>query len=114
MEDSRRDFDADRREEIANSLTMIIHSIFALKKEALEFTNQPLPELDNGLFEEKFSLQLVKSDTSPRSAHAPDPFKAPDMSTQHMQTPTFPPPEASLYAPSTLPSSALLCLVHLA
>lgn len=36
MEDTRRDL--DRREEIANSLTMTTQSIFALKKETLDFT----------------------------------------------------------------------------
>lgn len=99
MEDSRRDL--DRREEIANSLTMTTHSIFALKKQALDFTGQPLPELDNGLLE-KFSLQLVKSDAFPRSAHAPHPIKARD-TTQSLQTPTFPSPESLLYAPGPFP-----------
>ena len=49
------------REETANSLTMTIHSIFALRKEALDFTNQPLSQLDSGLLEEKLSLELIKS-----------------------------------------------------
>lgn len=112
MEESRRGLDTDRREETANSLTTTIHSIFALKKEALDFTNQPLPGLDSGLLEEKFSLQLVKSDTSPRSVHTPHPIKAPDTSTRHMQTTPFPFPEASIVCPRTWPCcSHPLCSV---
>lgn len=111
MEDSRRDLDSDGREELQIHLTMTIHSIFALK-EALDFTNQPLPRLDSGLLEEKFSLLLDKSDTSPSSVHIPHPIRAPDMSTQHMQTPTFPSPEASVVCPRTWPCFShpfLLC-----
>lgn len=49
-------------EEIANSVTGTIHSIFAPQEG--ESTEPPLPELDSGLLEERFSIELVQSDTS--------------------------------------------------
>ena len=45
-------------EEIANSVMVTIHSIFAPQ----DFTKQPLPELDSGLLQERFSLPLVRTD----------------------------------------------------
>lgn len=95
MEDSRRDLDTDRGEETANSRTTTIRSIFALKKEALDFTNQPLPGLSNGLLEEKLSLPA-------------NPLKTPDPATQPMHSPTFPSPEASVYAPEPGPVALTL------
>lgn len=101
MEDSRRDLDIDRGEETANSRTMTICSIFALKKEALDFTNQPLPGLENGLLEEKFSLPATQSrlQTWPHNTCRPQHFP--------LQKPLFMPQNLAL-----LLSSSLLCPVH--
>ena len=66
-------------EKIANSVMVTIHSIFAPQ----DFTKQPLPELDSGLLQERFSLPLVRSDTlSLRYAHtSPSGLQTPQYST---------------------------------
>ena len=42
---------------MAKAVTATIHSVFAPKKEALDLTKQSLPELESGLFGQRFPLQ---------------------------------------------------------